>query len=183
MSEERGAVLRAARASDVDGIRACVRGAYAMYVPRMGKEPGPMLADFEAQVAAGQVTVLEAEGRLRGLIVMFPGADHLFVENVAVWPDAQGRGYGRRLLRYAESEARRLGLDEIRLYTEERMTENLTPVPGRRVRGDRAPGRGGLPAGVLPQAGGMSCFQSSLRAGTGGMRSLNRPGRCPRRCS
>ena len=57
-----------------------------------------MLADFEAQVAAGQVTVLEAAGRLRGLIVMFPEADHLFVENVAVWPDAQGHGYGRRLL-------------------------------------------------------------------------------------
>ena len=88
-----------------------------------------MLADFEAQVAAGQVTVLEAAGRLRGLIVMFPEADHLFVENVAVWPDAQGHGYGRRLLVFAESEARRLGLDEIRLYTEERMSENLALYP------------------------------------------------------
>ena len=122
-------ILRAAGAADVDDIRACARAAYRKYVPRMGKEPGPMLADFEAQVAAGQVTVLEAAGRLRGLIVMFPEANCLFVENVAVWPDAQGRGYGRRLLLYAESEARRLGLDEIRLYTEERMSENLALYP------------------------------------------------------
>ena len=122
-------ILRAARAADVDDIRTCVRAAYRKYVPRMGKEPGPMLADFEAQVAAGQVTVLEAAGRLHGLIVMFPETDHLFVENVAVHPDAQGRGHGRRLLRYAESEARRLGLDEIRLYTEVRMTENLALYP------------------------------------------------------
>ena len=128
-SEERGAILRVARAADVDAIRACVRGAYAKYVPRMGKEPGPMLADFEAQVAAGQVTVLEAAGRVLGLIAMFPQAGHLFVENVAVLPDEQGRGHGRRLLRYAESEARRLGLEEIRLYTEERMSENLALYP------------------------------------------------------
>ena len=88
-----------------------------------------MLADFEGQVAAGQVTVLEAAGRMLGLIVMFPESDHLFVENVAVWPGEQGKGCGRRLLMHAENEARRLDLHEIRLYTEERMAENLTLYP------------------------------------------------------
>ena len=122
-------ILRLGRADDVDDIRACVRAAYRRYVPRMGKEPGPMLADFGAQVEAGRVTVLERAGRLVGLIVMFPQGGHLFVENVAVWPAEQGRGHGRRLLRHAEREARRLGLEEIRLYTEERMSENLTLYP------------------------------------------------------
>ena len=88
-----------------------------------------MLADFEAQVAAGWVTVLEKAEFLHGFIVMFPEADHLFVENLAVWPDVQGVGYGRCLLLYAESEAKRLGFDEIQLYTEERMTENLALYP------------------------------------------------------
>ena len=106
-----------------------MRAAYRKYVPRMGKEPGSMIADFEGQVTAGHVTVLEVAGRLRGLIVMFPQADHLFVENVAVWPDEQGHGYGRRLLRHAECEARRLVFGELRLYTEIRMTENLTLYP------------------------------------------------------
>ena len=129
MKAEREEGLRPGGRGDVDDIRACVRAAYRKYVPRMGKEPGPMLADFESQVAAGQVTVLESAGRVRGLIVMFPQADHLFVENVAVWPDEQGHGYGRRLLLHAESEARRLGLGEIRLYTEVRMTENLDFYP------------------------------------------------------
>ena len=88
-----------------------------------------MSADFETQVANGQVTVLEAAGRIIGLIVMYPEADFLFIENVAVWPDDQSRGYGRSLLLHAESEARRLGLKEIRLYTEARMTENLVFYP------------------------------------------------------
>ena len=129
MSASDSFILRCARADDVDDIRACVRAAYRKYVSRMGREPGPMLADFEAQVAAGWVTVLEAAGRILGLIVKFPEADHLFVENVAVWPDEQGRGYGYRLLLHAEREAGRLGLEEIRLYTEERMSENLSLYP------------------------------------------------------
>ena len=47
------------------------------------------------------------------------------VENVAVHPDHQGRGLGRRLLDFAEAEARAAGLPELRLYTNEAMTENL----------------------------------------------------------
>ena len=40
-------------------------------------------------------------------------------------PDRQGRGFGRALLGFAEIEARRLGLTELRLYTHEKMTENI----------------------------------------------------------
>jgi ribosomal protein S18 acetylase RimI-like enzyme len=36
----------------------------------------------------------------------------------------QGRGFGRRLLEFAEAEALRQGYQEVRLYTHETMTEN-----------------------------------------------------------
>jgi ribosomal protein S18 acetylase RimI-like enzyme len=49
----------------------------------------------------------------------------LLLENVAVLPTAQGRGIGSRLLALAEDQARGLRLCEIRLYTNEAMTENL----------------------------------------------------------
>jgi GNAT superfamily N-acetyltransferase len=51
--------------------------------------------------------------------------DHLWVENVAVAPDQQGRGLGRRLLRHAEDEARRQGRHEIALLTNERYAANI----------------------------------------------------------
>jgi GNAT superfamily N-acetyltransferase len=44
---------------------------------------------------------------------------------VAVLPSAQGRGTGARLLALAEEHARDLGLGEVRLYTNEAMTENI----------------------------------------------------------
>ena len=117
--------MRPAAAGDVAGILSCVRAAYGIYVERIGKKPAPMLADYAALTAAGQVHVLELEGRLAGVIVLFPRADHLFVENVAVDPAFHGHGLGRRLMDFAEAAARAQGLPAIRLYTNVHMTENF----------------------------------------------------------
>ena len=117
--------LRPARAADLPAVQALVARAYGHYVARIGKPPGPMLDDYAARIAEGAVQVLEEEGRLVGLLVLLPEADHLLLDNVAVDPAAQGRGHGRRLVAAAEDEARRLGLPELRLYTHELMTENV----------------------------------------------------------
>jgi len=49
----------------------------------------------------------------------------MLLDNIAVRPDRQGHGLGRRLIAFAETEARRRGFTELRLYTHERMTENI----------------------------------------------------------
>jgi ribosomal protein S18 acetylase RimI-like enzyme len=56
-------------------------------------------------------------------------ADHLFVDILAVRPEAQHRGIGRRLMAFAETEAVRLSLAALRLYTNAAMTENLRFYP------------------------------------------------------
>ncbi len=121
--------IRPATPADVEAIRACVRAAYAPYVERMDREPAPMTADYAALVAQGVVVVLEDDAGLAGVLVSFPQGDHYFVENVAVAPERHGRGLGRVLLEHAEDEARRAGLPELRLYTNEVMTENLVMYP------------------------------------------------------
>ena len=60
-----------------------------------------------------------------GVIVLMSEEDSLLVENVAVSPAAQGNGYGRRLMEFAEQQARSRGLSRLTLYTNEIMTENL----------------------------------------------------------
>jgi ribosomal protein S18 acetylase RimI-like enzyme len=57
--------------------------------------------------------------------VLLPKVDHLLLDNVAVMPEQQGQGVGRRLIAFAEQEARRLGFAELRLYTQATMTENI----------------------------------------------------------
>ena len=122
-------IIRQATEADVPAIRALVERAYALYVPRIGRRPAPMDADYAAHVADGEVAVLEEEDAIAGIVVWRPEPDHGFIDNVAVDPDRQGRGIGRLLIAHVESEAARRGLGELRLYTNAKMTENLTLYP------------------------------------------------------
>jgi ribosomal protein S18 acetylase RimI-like enzyme len=121
--------IRPARPGDVPAIERVVNEAYRGYVARIGKKPGPMLDDYEARVAEGTVSVLMSAGEIAGVIVLLPEADHLLLDNIAVSPAHHGTGFGRRLMAFAESEARRRGYAEIRLYTHALMHENLAMYP------------------------------------------------------
>ncbi len=117
--------IRGARAEDASRIGEIARAAYQRYLPRIGRAPAPMAADFAAQIAAGHVAVIEADGATAGYMVAWPEADAYLIDNIAVDPAWQGRGLGRRLIQHAELEARRHALDAVRLYTNAAMTENL----------------------------------------------------------
>lgn len=117
--------VRAAGPGDVDAVTRLVQLAYEPYVPRIGRRPAPMDADYPAAVDTGRVWVAEGDGTIIGLLVLEIAADHVLVVNVAVAPDAQGRGVGSALLTFAELEADRRGLDTVRLYTNVAMTENI----------------------------------------------------------
>ena len=120
-------MIRRAQPADRAVVEEIVRDAYGMYVERIGKPPGPMLDDYAALIADGAVSVLEADGdgTIAAIIVLLPKPDHLLLDNIAVRPDRQGRGLGRRLIAFAEGEARRFGYAELRLYTHQKMTENI----------------------------------------------------------
>ncbi|MBR0641534.1 GNAT family N-acetyltransferase [Plastoroseomonas hellenica] len=117
--------LLPATAEDADAILALTRDAYAKWVPVIGREPLPMRADYAAAVKAHRIDLLRLDGRLVALIEMIPKPDHLLIENVAVSPDCQGKGLGRRLLAHAERVAASLGHSEVRLYTNKSFAENL----------------------------------------------------------
>jgi ribosomal protein S18 acetylase RimI-like enzyme len=121
-----GPRIRAADAADARRIGEIARAAYLKYVPRIGREPAPMAADFAAEIAAGRVVVVEAGGSVLGYLVAWPQADGYFIDNIAVDPAEQGRGLGRHLMNYAERETRRHGLAALRLYTNVAMSENLS---------------------------------------------------------
>lgn len=106
-----------------------VANAYQKYVERIGKPPGPMLDDYSVHVRAHAAWVAEVGGEAVGLIVLLPEDDHLLLDNVAIDPAYRGRKIGRALLAFAEKEATRRGYPELRLYTHEKMTENLAMYP------------------------------------------------------
>lgn len=120
-------VIRQAEASDEPQIRHCAERAYARYVPLIGRKPAPMNADFAAQIAAGEVYVAtDDEDTIQGFIVFYAEEGHMLLENVAVLPHAAGRGIGRMLIGFCENAARQRDMNAVHLYTNEKMTENLS---------------------------------------------------------
>jgi ribosomal protein S18 acetylase RimI-like enzyme len=117
--------IRTAVMSDRPAVEAIVQAAYAVYVPRIGRKPGPMLDDYAALISDRRVHVVADGGRIRGIVVLIPEEESMLLDNVAVSPDARGQGFGRTLIEFAERSARDAGYGSIRLYTHEMMTENI----------------------------------------------------------
>src|SRR5579863_6465755 len=97
--------IRPAALQDAARIRDLTRTAYAKWVGLIGREPLPMQADYDRAVREHSIDLLTVAGALVGLIETIVRPDHLWIENVAVAPDCQGRGYGRLLLAHAETQA------------------------------------------------------------------------------
>jgi ribosomal protein S18 acetylase RimI-like enzyme len=132
--------VRRATTADLAAITRLVDDAYTKYVERIGRPPAPMTADYAELLQTSRVWVIDRGAELVGLLVTADRGDHLFLDVIAVAPDTQGSGYGKRLMERAELDAAEQGLPEVRLYTNQAMTENLTFYPRL---GYRETGRGG----------------------------------------
>jgi ribosomal protein S18 acetylase RimI-like enzyme len=117
--------IRRAAPADAAAIAALTRAAYEKWIPVIGRAPKPVTADYEVAVREHLIDLLFASDELVALVECIREPDHLLIENLAVAPAQQGRGYGLRLLRHAETLARDLGYPELRLYTNKLFAENV----------------------------------------------------------
>jgi ribosomal protein S18 acetylase RimI-like enzyme len=118
-------MIRPADPGDVDALQAIAVAAYEKYLQRIGRPPAPMTADYAQAVRDRRVWAAVQDGEISGFAVLITQPGYLELENIAVRPAAQGRGIGALLLSLAEDRARELGIGEVRLYTNQAMTENL----------------------------------------------------------
>jgi len=118
-------IIRPAEAADNSAVRAYSRSAYAVFADRLGYEPKPMVADYGEVIAERRVRVVLDGDTLAGVLVLLPEPNHLLIYSIAVRPELQGMGHGRRLMAFAEDRARHGGYHCIALYTNERMAENV----------------------------------------------------------
>ena len=118
-------VVRKALPADAETIAALTEAAYARYVPLLGRKPEPMTADYHQMVAEHLVWLLCLGDQPAGLLVLKHEPEAMLIYSVAVSPEHQKKGFGRHLLAWAEQQARQAGYALIRLYTNDRMEENI----------------------------------------------------------
>src|SRR5262245_6189510 len=137
--------FRRAVATDAAAVTMLSQAAYQKFVERIGRLPQPLTADYAEVIRTDETWVAEDDNSKHiGVLVLKPASDHLLIWSVAVALELQRSGIGRRLLALAEREALRRGVPEIRLYTNEKMTENVAlyerhgyAITRREVREDR----------------------------------------------
>jgi GNAT superfamily N-acetyltransferase len=116
--------IRPAIASDVASVTDCVCQAFIHYIPRIGKQPGPMLDDYHSLVTRKAVYVACKEQEIVGVVVLLETDEGFCIETIAVHPIAQGLGIGGKLLAYAERMAQQSGYTSIYLSTHRLMHES-----------------------------------------------------------
>lgn len=129
---------------DRAAIEALQQAAYARNRELLGVEPLPLLADYGSLFASHEFWLLDGAVAPRGLLVLEKRPKDLLIWSVAASPVAQGQGVGTRLLDFAETRARQLKRSTLRLYTGEKLIQNIAwyqrhgyAVEGREVLADR----------------------------------------------
>ena len=116
--------FRRATLADVAIVTQLTRAAYTPWIAVIGREPMPLLVDYAEAILLHHIDILDQPNPI-ALIEMVPMPDHLWLENLAVHPDHQGRGHGHQLLAHATANALSLNLPELRLLTNAAFTANL----------------------------------------------------------
>jgi ribosomal protein S18 acetylase RimI-like enzyme len=109
-------VLRRADRSDLDAVVALQHAAYARNRALLGVEPLPLMVDYETIFRDYEVWVT-AEGEIAGVLILEPRRDDLLIWSIATDTTRQKSGVGHAMLSAAETRARELGLNTMRLYT------------------------------------------------------------------
>ena len=124
-TEQSQIIIREASIADVKTIAALTDAAYAKYIPRLGRKPQPMTADYEQVLSEHHAWLLYLNDQPVGVLILMYESDQALIYSVAVSPEYQKQGWGRYLLEWAEQAAQREGHKLIRLYTNARMEENI----------------------------------------------------------
>lgn len=121
--------IRRARPSEAASLAAIAEGAFAPFVPAIGRRPAPMDEDHTRAIDEGRALVAIIDRKVAGYATFRLVPPRAELLTVAVAPGEQGQGLGRALIGAVEDRARAAGARTLALYTNVKMTANLALYP------------------------------------------------------
>jgi N-acetylglutamate synthase-like GNAT family acetyltransferase len=116
--------IRKAKLQDAPHLKACIDRAYAPVKAALPDLPD-VSGGIEDDISDNHVFVAETGDRIAGCAILSLCGDSAHLMNIAVEPDSNGKGIGRKLIEAAEAFARGNGAREIRLATHVGMPGNV----------------------------------------------------------
>ena len=117
-------VIRPARPGDAPEAALLLEAAYAPWRARLADLPD-VASGVDTEIARGPAWIAEADGRLAGIAIAEARDGIMHLANLAVAPDAGGRGIGSALVRAVEAATARRGISKMRLATHALMEGNV----------------------------------------------------------
>lgn len=118
-------MIRRAELSDVAEMVVCVDAAYAALHKRGIKLPA-VSEGLDQDVRDHLVWLSLGDGRIEGVIVVAAKGDHAHLMNIAVHPDATGKGIAKSLIDTSILQLRRLNVGRMDLTTHVDIPENVS---------------------------------------------------------
>ena len=106
-------------------LRQIARRSYAQYIQDIGKEPAPMVADYQAHIDHDVVFTACIDDEIVGFAVIIKKQDGFWLETIAVLPEQSGNGIGTAMITAVETYLR-ARTSCYQLYTNAKMTRNKT---------------------------------------------------------
>ena len=127
--EKKQPFIRLAMTTDVPAIKMIARKSFERYVPLIGKLPASMNAYFSGHVLKGTVFIAQSEKNQASVIcsgIVIQRDGEWLLDNIAVSPEAQGRGVGSALIAACKTFLQKRGVQRYHFHTDEAMEQNLT---------------------------------------------------------
>ena len=126
--------IRAATVTDLASIVEYSDLAFAYLTGHSGKSGVDAADDLRLQILEGSIQLICDGEDVLGYISLYPAADQMFIDTLAVLQKHHRRGLGSRLLGFADGEALRRGLTTLNLFTKGTVEDNLAFYPRRGYR-------------------------------------------------
>jgi len=98
--------MRAANSGDLAVLFELHRSVFRRHIEALwGWEEGWQRENFAAEFAGARTCVIEVDGRIAGYLQTKDEVGRIYVQNIAIAAEFQGRGMGSRLLRRLQSDA------------------------------------------------------------------------------
>jgi len=117
--------IRAATVTDLASIVRCADLAFASASGHSDKRDVKLQGNLRSQILEGSIQLICDGARVLGYISLWPTADQMFIDTLAVLPKHHHQGLGSQLLAFADTETLRLGLSSVNLFTKATMVDNL----------------------------------------------------------
>ncbi len=118
--------IRKANSTDAEGLKKIMLEAYVVYRELLdGEKIPPMEADYQLEIRDYPTWVLEYEEEIIGGLIMSFDQKNAHLMNVAISPKHKGKGFGARLIQYAERLSKGTDCKTISLVTHIKFDANI----------------------------------------------------------